>query len=180
MNADDDEEEDGDEAAHGSGGGGANGVVNGSVRRNELPQYYQPEPFMVPDPTLGRDSYSFTNTNTGVDDVEARRPLSGAPSSYFTRATTPDAYGVGGSAVSGSAGYERRKGGPPRQMRPVNIIQHDDAGPSLPSPEGEKDEEPVTIELPPAYTALGRGGGVGVGEGAGASAEAGAAAGAGH
>ncbi|KAJ3519860.1 hypothetical protein NMY22_g13012 [Coprinellus aureogranulatus] len=38
-------------------------------------------------------------------------------------------------------------------MRPVNIIQHDDAGPSLP-PAGPGEEEAETIELPPAYTAL--------------------------
>ncbi|KIM35169.1 hypothetical protein M413DRAFT_449880 [Hebeloma cylindrosporum] len=171
------EYEDGDEPSHvnnGIGGGAA-----GSVRRNELPQYYQPEPFMVPDPTLTMDSYSVTNT--GTDDIEARRPLSGATSSFYTRATTPDGVGIGGSGVSGS-GYERRKGGPPRAMRAVNIIQHDDAGPSLPSPEGDKDgEEPVTIELPPAYTALGRGGGAGAAAGAGTTgAGAGAGAGAGH
>jgi hypothetical protein len=164
MNA---EYEDGDEPSHVN-----NGIAGaaGSVRRNELPQYYQPEPFMVPDPTLTMDSHSVTNT----EDLEARRPLSGATSSFYTRATTPDGGGgVGGSGVSGS-GYERRKGGPPRAMRAVNIIQHDDAGPSLPPPEGEKDgEEPVTIELPPAYTALGRGG-AGAGSGAGAGARAGA------
>lgn len=161
------EYEDGDEPSHVNGGTGA----AGSVRRNELPQYYQPEPFMVPDPTLTTDSHSVTNT----DDLEALRPLSGATSSFYTRATTPDTAGVGGSGVSGS-GYERRKGGPPRAMRAVNIIQHDDAGPSLPSPEGEKEgEEPMTIELPPAYTALGRGG-AGT-PGARAGAEAGADAG---
>jgi hypothetical protein len=37
-----------------------------------------------------------------------------------------------------------RKSGPLAQLRPVNIIQHDDAGPSA--------GEPETIELPPAYT----------------------------
>jgi len=35
----------------------------------------------------------------------------------------------------------------PPQLRPVNFIQHDDAGPN----EGSADE-PETIELPPAYT----------------------------
>jgi hypothetical protein len=35
-------------------------------------------------------------------------------------------------------------------MRPVNIIQHDDAGPSEGGPKEE--DEPETIELPPAYT----------------------------
>lgn len=35
----------------------------------------------------------------------------------------------------------------PSQLRPVNIIQHDDAGP---------DEGSETIELPPAYTNIRR------------------------
>ena len=35
------------------------------------------------------------------------------------------------------------------QLRPVNIIQHDDAGPSE---EPTSAGEPETIELPPAYT----------------------------
>jgi hypothetical protein len=38
----------------------------------------------------------------------------------------------------------------PRMFRPVNIIQHDDAGPS--GQEVKEEEEPETIELPPAYT----------------------------
>jgi hypothetical protein len=42
-----------------------------------------------------------------------------------------------------------RKTAPMPQLRPVNIIQHDDAGPSEgPASPGE----PETIELPPAYT----------------------------
>ncbi|KAF8166705.1 hypothetical protein BJ912DRAFT_1025856 [Pholiota molesta] len=145
INADDDDEDeegDGPRATHGPG----------SARRNELPQYYQPEPFMVPDPTLDGTSslHGGTQTGTGTmtDDAEGRRPLSGATSSFYTRATTPDA---ASSALGGGGGAgERRKGGAPRPMRAVNIIQHDDAGPSLPP------EEPETIELPPAYTALGQ------------------------
>jgi hypothetical protein len=35
-----------------------------------------------------------------------------------------------------------------RQLRPVNIIQHDDAGVANEAAEGE----PETVELPPAYT----------------------------
>ncbi|KAF8967447.1 hypothetical protein BDZ97DRAFT_1916732 [Flammula alnicola] len=134
-------------------------AAGSATRRNELPQYYQPEPFMVPDPTL--EGSSVAGTNTGTDDVEGRRPMSGATSSFYTRATTPDTsygYGAGlaspaGGSSAGGAGGERRKGGAPRPMRAVNIIQHDDAGPSPALP---KEEEPETIELPPAYTAVGR------------------------
>ncbi|KAF8883192.1 hypothetical protein CPB84DRAFT_1750740 [Gymnopilus junonius] len=118
------------------------------TRRNELPQYYQPEPFMVPDPTV-----EGSTTGTTTDDPESRRPLSGTTStSFYTRATTPDQ--ASGSA-SGYGGYSGRKPAP-RPMRAVNIIQHDDAGPSEPPKEGE--EEPETIELPPAYTAVSRSG----------------------
>ncbi|KAF9480178.1 hypothetical protein BDN70DRAFT_805702 [Pholiota conissans] len=150
---DDDDDDDDPRASHG-------GVGGASVRRNELPQYYQPEPFMVPDPTLdGRSSlHGGTQTGTTTDDLEGRRPLSGATSSFYTRATTPDTasgFGFGAGAGSSSHAGERRKGGAPRPMRAVNIIQHDDAGPSLPLEDG-KEEEPETIELPPAYTAVGR------------------------
>ncbi|KAF9057529.1 hypothetical protein BJ165DRAFT_1397783 [Panaeolus papilionaceus] len=151
LNTDDDEEE-GDEhdrRGHRSG-------ASAEPRRNELPEYYQPEPFMVPDPTLSSD--------TG-DDLESRRPLSGATSSFYTRATTPDAsgrqsvagsgvgYGWNGQAGGSSMGASNTRKGGMRPMRPINIIQHDDAGPSEATPaEGEVE----TIELPPAYTAVGK------------------------
>ncbi|KAI3618056.1 hypothetical protein WG66_005743 [Moniliophthora roreri] len=97
-----------------------------SNRRQELPQYYEPEPFLVPDPTVA-----------GSDGVSS----DGRPLSMYTtdRSGTPDAAST--SATRKTA---------PRQFRAVNIIQHDDAGPSEQKPAGE--EEPETIELPPAYT----------------------------
>jgi len=104
---------------------------------------------MVPDPTL-RSSY---DTST-IDDLESRRPLSGVTSSFYTRATTPDGLngsqqGYGGQVSSSSAGGRKAA---PRPMRPVNIIQHDDAG----AVEDDKEGEGETVELPPAYTALGK------------------------
>lgn len=136
-------------------------------RLNEQPEYYQPEPFLMPDPVTGSqtsrvsaDRYSGTQTGTGTGADE--RPLSGVSSSFYTRVTTPDLYGVassGGDTTGTGMGLQsggpsgRRKGGyVPRPLRSVNIIQHDDAGPS--SPAGQGGEEPETIELPPAYTAL--------------------------
>jgi len=77
----------------------------------------------------------------------------GTTMSFYTRATTPETHhsGVGG----GSSAEGRRKGGAPRPLRPVNIVQHDDGGPSEPAArEGEGEGEPETIELPPAYTAV--------------------------
>ncbi|KAJ7108474.1 hypothetical protein C8R44DRAFT_636338 [Mycena epipterygia] len=113
----------------------------GAATRNELPQFYQPEPFMVTDPTTGRSSLGGLTSDgrrTSATDTEGR-PFSGLGSE--SRSGTPDP-----SSMSSST----RKSQPMRQMRPVNIIQHADAGPSTAALPGE--EEPETVELPPAYT----------------------------
>ncbi|KAF8165750.1 hypothetical protein B0H34DRAFT_832083 [Crassisporium funariophilum] len=154
------------------------GDENARQRRNELPQYYQPEPFMVPDPTL--------RSSTGGEDEESSRPLSGGTStSFWTRTGTPEpgsasvsgvGYGAGVSSSS-AAGGGGRKGGM-RAMRAVNIIQHDDAGPREEEGAKEEEAEAETIELPPAYTAVGKTRAAG-GAGAGAGGEQGAAPGAG-
>ncbi|KAG6856125.1 hypothetical protein H0H87_007280 [Tephrocybe sp. NHM501043] len=108
------------------------------INRNELPEYYQPEPFTVPDPTVAS-----TYEDEGATTSEGR-PLSGYTTT--SRSGTPDilsSYGAGSTTTGGG-----RKG-PLRSMRPVNIIQHDDAGPSGPP---KPDEDVETVELPPAYT----------------------------
>ena len=57
-------------------------------------------------------------------------------------------YGYGwAAAAGGSTTSSNRKGAPPR-LRPVNIVQHEDAGPP---------EDAEMIELPPAYTMVGKG-----------------------
>ena len=94
---------------------------------NDLPQYYEPEPFMVPDPTSdGRRTSAGNLTESGYLPTPSR-------------SGTPD--------VMSASGATRKTA--PRQMRAVNFIQHDDAGPSMPP---AASEEPETIELPPAYT----------------------------
>ncbi|THU87554.1 hypothetical protein K435DRAFT_867164 [Dendrothele bispora CBS 962.96] len=105
--------------------------------RQELPQYYQPEPFIMPDPT----SDSGSNRLTYTDGMSEGRPLS-ASELESSRSGTPDPSG----AASSSVGTRKTA---PRVFRPVNIIQHDDAGPSQ---QQLKEEDPETIELPPAYT----------------------------
>jgi len=57
-----------------------------------------------------------------------------------------------GTSVSNTTGYTRKTAVPP-VMRPVNVIQHDDAGVA---PEGEEEAEAETVELPPAYTNIKR------------------------
>jgi hypothetical protein len=102
---------------------------DGNGEDHDLPQYYAPEPYLVPDPTI-------RGTSEAASTQE--RPLSMStadiqrPQTPMTAATTTT-----------------RKSAAPPQLRPVNIIQHDDAGPSEDlSGHGETE----TIELPPAYT----------------------------
>ncbi len=148
----DDEDDQGDARTGLQGLGGRS-----PSRLNELPEFYQPEPFMVPDPsrisTDGRTTFTGRSTHPGMD--EFARPLSGTSTSWHTRTTTPDLIGgsvTGDTALSGTGTAPgRRKGGGLRPLRPVNIVQHDDAGPSSPHEAGG---DPETIELPPAYTAL--------------------------
>lgn len=110
------------------------------------PQYYQPEPFVVPDPTVVSTVGPYGTVMTSSD---GRPSLDHRISSNLTgelpgtvRSETPD-HSVGTST------YMRKSPAPP-SFRPVNIIQHDDAGPS----EGFAPQETETIELPPAYTNL--------------------------
>jgi len=104
---------------------------DGNGSHHDLPQYYAPDPFLVPDPTIA-------GTSEAASTHE--RPLSMATTD-FGRPQTP---------VTTTSTTTRKSAVPP-QLRPVNIIQHDDAGPSE-FPAGQGD--PETIELPPAYTNL--------------------------
>ncbi len=103
---------------------------DGDEENHDLPQYYVPEPFLVPDPTIGgtSDAASTHNRPLSMSTVTAdvQRPQTPMTTTTTTRksATLP-------------------------QLRPVNIIQHDDAGPSE---DLSGHDEPETIELPPAYT----------------------------
>lgn len=125
-------------------------------------EYYTPEPFMVTDPTLNSDAATTAATDFGHSGPgsSSGRPLSGTS---FTRSDTPDllgsgsAYGVGGYGwAAGSTTTSTSRKGAAMRMRPVNIVQHEDAGPPPPIGGQDKEEEAETIELPPAYTAVQR------------------------
>ncbi|EMD35430.1 hypothetical protein CERSUDRAFT_116197 [Gelatoporia subvermispora B] len=119
------------------------------------PQYYEPEPFLVPDPTAASSAgstapYGSSTPYGGLRPSVDRRAshisgttAEGSSAAAFLRAGTPD------MSASGSSGT--RKSPAPPTFRPVNIIQHDDAG-----PQEQGQEEPETIELPPAYTNIRR------------------------
>ncbi|KAH9003382.1 hypothetical protein EDB86DRAFT_2354143 [Lactarius hatsudake] len=89
----------------------------------DVPHYYTLEPFLVPDLTIGRTFEAAPTPDRPITmtttDIPRPAPMT----------TT-------------------HKNAPPPQRRTVNVIQHDDAGPSeIPMSVGE----PETIELPPAY-----------------------------
>jgi len=99
------------------------------------PVYYQPEPFTASEPT---DHASTHRPSTANDRSE--RPFSQSLT-YLSdpqRVASPDGTSTGVS----------RKSPLPPSLRPVNVVQHEDAGPSVPA----DNTEPETVELPPAYT----------------------------
>ncbi|KAI0819402.1 hypothetical protein BC628DRAFT_1342240 [Trametes gibbosa] len=119
------------------------------------PEYYRPEPFVLPDPTV-------VSTHDGSAAGTAAQGLGARPSgdyrqSYLSTSTseTGGPSGPWRPPASSAPSSSTRKSAAPPSFRPVNIIQHDDAGPSDPPP--PPDEEPETIELPPAYTNIQRG-----------------------
>jgi len=104
-------------------------------QREELAVYYEPEPFTASEPT---DRASSHRPSTALDRSE--RPISQSLT-YLSdpqRVASPDGTGTGIS----------RKSPMPSSLRAVNVIQHEDAGPSLPAENAESE----TVELPPAYT----------------------------
>ncbi|KAI0000168.1 hypothetical protein BJV74DRAFT_146232 [Russula compacta] len=101
---------------------------DGNDSNPDLPHYYTPEPFLVPDPTI-----------IGTSEAASTQ---GRPLSMTTADIRPQ------TPTSATTTTTRKSAAPP-QLRPVNIVQHDDAGPSeYTAGHGE----PETIELPPAYS----------------------------
>ena len=113
---------------------------DGTPNDGDLPQFYQPEPFIVPDPTVASSHGHERN-----ESYDRRQSSQTATSTEFLRGGTPDPQGLGAAGTTNGSTQTRKSPLGPAQLRPVNIIQHDDAGDGL---EGEQE----TIELPPAYT----------------------------
>jgi hypothetical protein len=112
--------------------------------RSELPQFYQPEPFLVPDPTVRSSSYYDDGSFNDTYDGHRRHSSHTSMTTDFRRSGTPDLQGGFGVGSTGGSSHTRKSPLGPQHLRPVNIIQHDDAGP-------EMDTTQETIELPPAY-----------------------------
>ncbi|KAG9100091.1 hypothetical protein FRC06_004548 [Ceratobasidium sp. 370] len=119
--------------------------------RGELPQFYEPEPFIIPDALSNPETssrHSLHSTHDGQQPRTSMTTASGMPGhgrapSRLSVTTVSEAGGPGPTSSSGRS----KAGMPPSAFRPVNFIQHEDAG-DLPT----TDQEPETVELPPAYT----------------------------
>ncbi|EED85695.1 predicted protein [Postia placenta Mad-698-R] len=103
-----------------------------------LPQYYEPEPYVMPEPTVVSTAEGSSQAGS-----ERRQTLLSMPS--VLRPGTPNSLGI----RSGTTGS--RKSPAPPTLRAVSIVQHEDAGPLEPA---DQEEEPETMKLPPAYTNL--------------------------
>lgn len=121
----------------------SNGAAGSRAAENDLLEYYRPEPYLVAESDTRTDALSSAGWRT--PGRESRR-LSGV-TNLSGHEMSQLGFGFAEPSTTSSAG---RKGPPPRQMRAVNIIQHEDAGPS--EPRLSAGEESETIELPPAYT----------------------------
>lgn len=112
----------------------------------EPPEFYLPEPFRVPDPSV--PAMSEISSARGTENV-------GGPEFLGTHSRRESGISLGSQgrvSTEGPISSSSRKtpAGPP-QLRPINIIQHDDAGPSAGA---AAEEEAETVELPPAYNNL--------------------------
>ncbi|KAG8216791.1 hypothetical protein J3R82DRAFT_7038 [Butyriboletus roseoflavus] len=125
------------------------------------PPYLQPEPYLVTEPTISSFSQHEDSARRSIAGSALlseslassphgtmARPQSGVTSFSDPRSLTPDLE-LGVLAQGSSTGLTNsRKSGMTRQLRAVNIIQHEDAGPSS----AQEGTELETIEIPPAYT----------------------------
>ncbi|KEP49431.1 SKG6 domain protein [Rhizoctonia solani 123E] len=114
---------------------------------DDRPGLYEPEPFIMPPPDIDLETSSRHSLYTANDG--ARPSMSNTAPGGHARApsrlsvTTASEFG----GIPPSSQGTRKSGLPPTAFRPVNFVQHDDGGEVVPD-----NQEPETIELPPAYT----------------------------
>lgn len=125
------------------------------------PPYMQPEPYLITAPTISSFSPQEDSARRSIagsallseslassPNRMSARPQSGVTTFSDPRSVTPELE-VGILPHGSSAGVTgSRKSGMSKQLRAINIIQHEDAGPSS----AQEGAQPETIELPPAYT----------------------------
>jgi hypothetical protein len=134
------------------------------------PEFYQPEPFIVPTP----HSHSHADAEENGGAGTGRPSMSDVGRRYSALSTTDQsesAYGTAsgasgnllavGAAATGAGrstsygpGSSRKSPSGMSQLRPVNFVMHEDAG-SLPEAGGSgQTDETETIELPPSYNSV--------------------------
>ena len=119
--------------------------------RGELPRFYEPEPFILPDAFSNPETsshHSLHSTHEGQPPRTSMTTASGAPLTHGraqSRLSVTTMSEMGGAGPASSTG--RKSAMAPSAFRPVNFIQHDDGGEVDPS-----GLETETVELPPAYT----------------------------
>ncbi|EIW78366.1 hypothetical protein CONPUDRAFT_167389 [Coniophora puteana RWD-64-598 SS2] len=148
------------------------GLARGDSADGAADHFYRPEPFLAAAPSTVAGG-----AGGAGDDARSHRSSHYISEVGGARAGTPTesgyGYGVGAGASAAGHGHggdapapsgstvvssSRKSAAGMRQLRPVNIIQHDDAGvvPAEEDEHGEGEEEPETVELPPAYTNIRR------------------------
>lgn len=124
------------------------------------PEFYQPEPFIVP------PSLSYVDADENGGSSVGRLSMSDVGRRYSALSTTDQsesAYapttGTSGNLLAVGAsrstpGSNRKSPMGMSQLRPVNFVMHEDAG-ELPEASGSgQADEPETIELPPSYNSV--------------------------
>lgn len=120
--------------------------------------FYHPEPFVVPEPGMSDSHGRPSNDRARPSFSTEAGVLAAAPESVNDssadgrRAARNSQLSFGQTETSDPGSRRTRKSHPPAQMRPVNFIQHDDAGAVEAEPSAPAQEE--VVELPPTYTSV--------------------------
>jgi hypothetical protein len=110
------------------------------------PEFYQPEPFIVPLSHADAGSGEAGTERSSMADVGHR---TNELSTTGASGNAVDAGGMG-TGKSGPGPSQKSPQGMP-QLRPVNIVMHEDAGGLPEESESGQADETETIELPPSY-----------------------------
>lgn len=105
----------------------------------DLPQNYQVEPFVGPDPRYQFSSYGYGS------ESDTRGSIRTSTGTDLLQSGIRDSFTHGAMSASGGSSSKNPSG--PIYLRPVNFIEHEDAGP---------EEVPETVELPPSYANIRR------------------------
>ncbi|KJA21347.1 hypothetical protein HYPSUDRAFT_216446, partial [Hypholoma sublateritium FD-334 SS-4] len=109
-----------------------------SVQQSEPTLQFQPQPPAIP-----------VNERIYSHNIHLRDAPSSLPSTS-TRSTTSERRIYAGTRRNMSTQGKGQKSDAQRVVRGTILVQHEDAGPSMPGPT----RDPVMVEIPPAYTEL--------------------------